>query len=340
MSLKYSEISSFFTAKKNEASVLLVNSSEAVIPIIKNIMSDAKIYEMTGEVCEDNHIIFKVKESSLKYTNEFTKNSFDYVVFTEVTVSLETAMNFFMVFHSYLKDDGEIIASFKNKHHWSNLEKTAEGWQYKAETGKQCEEVSFSEINKMFEQTRYREVHFDASYNNAAASLTEILIGDGFSNENEELNVLRWGVSASKSNKKAFQLRQLFTKEIRENMVFLLRRIENEIDSDENCRRIFSICQENGVSYLYLVDLSYNALIYPDKVIYLLAIYLYENKYEHDSIEVLMAAYKIRPEQDLIVYALASFFCLQKQYEAAVELLSEYKGQDADVLHLQEQLRG
>lgn len=338
----YSEIIPFFAPEKSEDLCVLLVDSKNVIPIIKEKMPQAKIYEMLKTICESDQemILTQLAGSSQKDRCVFSKDSFDYIIVNDVVCALNGMIKNWHFLFSFLKSEGEIIASFPNKYHWKQLENISGVWQYKKHQNEADKTFSLQEIIQMFEKAKYKDLQFAASYDIASSQLLEEFISAGFSNEHEELSVLSWGVSASKINRKASFLRKSFTETIRENMVFLLRRIENEIESDENCKKLYQLCQMKTVAHSYIVDLAYNALIHPAKAIYLLAIYLYEHKKYQDAIALLSIVYKNFPEDDLVIYALLTFLRLQKQEGIATEILCGYKGNDADVLRLKEELRG
>ena len=342
MPKNYSEIIPFFMAAKSENLCVLLVNNKNIMPIIKEKMPQAKIYEMIGTFCEANQeMILTQLEGDLKKDKYiFSKDSFDYIIVNDVVGSLNNIIKNWRFLLSFLKTEGEIIASFPNKFHWKQLEKTSGAWQYKKHQKKEGQSFSLIEIVQMFEKAKYKDLQFAASYDIASSQLLKELTALGFSNEHEELIVLFWGISASKINRKASFLRKSFTEPIRENIVFLLRRIENEIDSDENCRKLYQFCQTQMIAHSYVVDLAYNALIHPAKAIYMVAIYLYEHKNNQDATVLLSIAYENFPEDDLVIYALITFLCLQKQERIAIEILCEYKGSDADVLRLKDELRG
>ncbi|SHK70258.1 Glycosyltransferase involved in cell wall bisynthesis [Selenomonas ruminantium] len=83
-------------------------------------------------------------------------------------------------------------------------------------------------------------------------------------------------ITASRLDETGVFLRSRYTESVRWELVRLLRRIENGIDSRENINRLWALCAREGIDFEYLQTFMQHSLIYYERVLQLLAVSLEE----------------------------------------------------------------
>lgn len=329
----------FLSAEANPVSILIIGCKE-LCRKTKLIMPQAKICELElKDICRQ----ITEKEKNISAENLLEEESFDYIIAADCIPKVEELQLFMQILSRYLKPEGSLLASFGNVRHWTVLAELMEGhWRYGNHAILQPEIRHFfalPEIIKLFEEAKYQEIKVAAQYESANKELLQHLTMCGFANENNDLEVVNWLVKADKVDKKMVWLKRQFTGDIRRTMVFLLRRIENDIESEKNCAALWEVCSSEGVSAQYLAALLDNTMLQPEKVIVILAIYIYESKAEDLAIQLLQEGYSVYPQTASIVYVLASLLELRNQDDLAEKILSGYQNFDDDIIQLLDKIR-
>jgi len=328
-----------------EQSILLIGCENFFQSILQRL-PNAKVYAIKKTDVERAKSSLLCDCLSVKHKESmyFYANSFDYIIVGDCIEQCIDPLGFLQTVRPYLVEDGCLLASFGNVCHWSVLNELMRGqWHYKNAGVIKKNVLRFftiDEIVRLFEAAKYKEIQFAAVYQEPPIELFERLIDCGFKNTHDNLSVLRWLTCSGRIDKKAKRLRASFEPEVREKLVFLLRRIENDINSTENAKEIFSICEIHTINENYIIDLIESALSMPEKVIVSLAVQFYENKTEKNGIELLQNGYQLYPKSSAILFSLVSLLYLDKQKKAAIDLLSKYQGEDEDILALYIKLRG
>ena len=208
----------------------------------------------------------------------FPEGSFHYIAAPRIFEREAEPEAFARKLRSWLRPDGRLLTCFGNIRHWSVLQELMAGhFRYDSSVVRMPGILHFfalPEIVRFFEKTHYRELSFLPELREAAPELKERLLHAGFANVQEDLDTELWFVQAGRSTEAAGYLKCHFSPELRQELVYLLRRIEQDIAVEENAQTILRLCRENGVSMDYLARLAVNALAAPKSTLQKLAGYL------------------------------------------------------------------
>lgn len=333
-----------FLEKGNYNKILLVDCME-IFRVIQQQFPGIEIYTIEKEALKPEGKSMEGKLINKNYfdTEILQIDSFDCIIVGYLFEKIKKPIEFLKRLLPYLKMDGDFLASFHNRQYWSRLNssfnRSRKDQLERVEINKRQQLFSLPELAHLFEQAKCREIQFSPLIESAPDEVLLLLQRGGYNNENRELETLNWGVCASKVNKKALILRKQFRPQMRETMVFLLRRIENEISITNNCSNLWEICEKWQVTNSYLVKMIDNTMIYPDKVIALFALYLYEQRYTDVSIDLLLEGYSIYQKSEKISVILISLLNTEKRWGELRFILSQYAGKDPDILRLKEEMK-
>ena len=329
----YKEIWGFL--EQGDYQTILLVSFPEIISEIKQKFPAIRIYTTEKELVTEKNQFLKGKKinQDLDVIKDLTANSFDCIIVGYILEEVETPVAFVKRLLPYLKIDGDFLASFNSRHYrtkecvsFRHIDGLNQVMQTKMHNGRKV--FSLSEIAGLFEKAKCKEIK--------VFSLEEELppvCG------NTHQKILKWGICANKVNKMVLFLRKSFTKEIREAMVFFLRRIENEIFLEKSCLNLCNLCNNWKVSNSYLIKMIANTMISPDKVIALYAVYLYEVGEHILSIDLLWKGYDIYQKSENILVVLITLLNVEKRWPELIPILQQYQGNDTTILQLQEQIK-
>jgi len=323
-----------FLEQGDYQTILLVSFSE-IIPEIKQKFPAIRIYTTEKDWVTETRSVLTGWEvnQGLGVIKDLAVNSFDCIIVGYILEEIENPLIFIKRLLSYLKIDGDFLASFnssqargKEGSSFRHIDGLNQVMQPKIHNGRKV--FSLPEIAGLFEKAKCKEIK--------VFSLEEELppvCG------NTHQKILKWGICANKVNKMALFLRKSFTEEIREAMVFFLRRIENEIFFEESCLNLYNLYNKWKVSNSYLIKMIANTMISPDKVIALYAGYLYEVGEHILSIDLLWKGYDIYQKSENILGVLITLLNVEKRWAELIPILQQYQGNDTIILQLQEQIK-
>ncbi len=269
---------------------------------------------------------------------------FDYIIVGNLLEKIDNPEKNIHFLWRHLDKGGSVLANIHNVRHWSVLKELMSGhWRYTECGVVQRSNIRFfalPEIIHLFETAQYKEIGFIAKVVLGPKDLLMKLLQCGFDNENNDLEVAEWLVKASKCDQSTERLKAFSTHEVRRQIVFLLRRIENDIDPQGNCAELWLLCIKKQIPVAYLAALAQNSMLYPAKVLSAVALYLYEREEVDAAIALLQEGYKLLPENANLVYVLASLLYMQKKEDLAKEVLGNFVGKDDDIAKLLADIRG
>lgn len=323
-----------FLAKSGPLDILLIGTIEDFSKL--QIM----LPQATMQLVHEQEIIKNSKEQGPVLPD---KKLFDYIIIGNLLEKIDNPEWMIHFFWRHLDKGGSVLANLHNVRHWSILKELMAGhWRYTESGIVQRSTIRFfalPEIIHLFETAQYKEIGFAAKVVSAPENLLALLMQCGFVNENNDLEVEEWLVKASKCDPSTEVLKTVSTAEVRRRLVFLLRRIENDIDPQENCRELWQLCTKEQIPASYLAALAQNAMLYPAKVLSAVALHLYEREEVAVAIALLQEGYKLFPENANLVYVLGSLLYLQKKGALAEAVLKNFIGQDDAIVELLAEIR-
>lgn len=346
MAEKNEELLQFLKSEPGARRVLAIGCSSLLAKIAEALpQAELNAVERTEMYIE--HAEPKVQCYTLDFAVvelPFAKESFDYIITGSCIEQMVEPEDFVRRLFVYLKPEGKLLASFGNVRHWSVLKDLMEGhWHYAKQTNRKAyNALSFftlTEISRLFENAHYKEVQFAAQIEKSPEALLIKLEQCGFINFNGDLEVDHWLVQVCKTDKATECLKSFFTAEVRLQLVFLLRRIENDIDLQQNCADFWQLCRVEKIPVQYLLAFIENTMLQVEKVLITIAFSAGEHGQPEMGILLLQKAYKEHAESMTINYVLASLLYLHKEFAEAEIVLQNYSGTDVEIEQLREKIR-
>lgn len=326
----------FLSGETGVLQILLVGNEHLLTPL-KELVPKAKIYTIdekemfTSDLLNDN------------VTPGPLESLLDYIVVGDCFERSVAPQKQACKLREYLKPTGCIVASFYNIRHWSLLEELMSGhWRYYPQGIIRKDTVhffAFPEIVHLFEMAKYKEVSFSVQKKPAEKKLLDKLLNCGFVNKNEDLEVMVWFVKAAKLDQTMVRLQSCFTKEVRQFMVFLLRRIENNIEMEKNCEQLCKICATESVSGEFLIALVENSMLKPEKVLLAVALYLQQKVNPSAGVQLLHEMYASYPESAKAICMVAEALSLPMNEHLMEQILSIYARNNKEIDLLLEKIR-
>ena len=267
--MEHGEILEFLPPSEEVCSVLVVEAV-SLLAALRQRLPQAAVTVLSREQgalpagVQWQYVDFRNMELS------FPKESFAYIIAPLVFDAVLEPERLGGKFWHWLRPDGHLLTGFANIRHWQVLQELMQGHFRYAEAGLSEQAVHFfalPEIVRFFERLHYRELKFLPRLQPPSAELHKRLRQAGFSDVQEDLSTKIWYVQAGASTAAAGALKRKFTPQLRRDMVYLLRRIENDIAPQENTRVLLRMCACYGVSMEYLARLAENTMVRPKRVL-------------------------------------------------------------------------
>lgn len=295
--------------------------------------------EVTAENIENVHI-------------NYEEGMFDYIIFADVLEHLYQPQQVLQNIKKYLKPDGYILASIPNIMHVSIVKDLLQGnWTYQEAGILDKTHIRFftlNEINKMFIQAEYLNLEYVPLYIGLTAD-DEEFIGKletlNIVNDKNALTVYQYLVKAGneaskKNNKTDFLVTSYKSIEDKQNLKFILRRIENDIDQEENIKTIVKEVYTQEYNISQIVEIINCDIYQKAKVTILVSTALYQQGMTKDTLKLLVEMYKSYPMDAEIVYALGFILNLLQDKDRALHVLSSFKGENESIKNLMQEIHG
>jgi len=112
---------------------------------------------------------------------------------------------------------------------------------------------------------------------------------------------------------------------------FILRRIENDIDTNENISLIIQKIIYKKCDIPQIVETMNRDIYKIAKVVVLISTALYKENMIQEALKLLLAMYKLHPQNTEIVYAFAYILILVQDKKRAFKILTNFKGEDEKI---------
>jgi hypothetical protein len=258
----HEKILHFLPKTRKKIHILLISAAEILPELVKRL-PNAKI-----SVVEKDSELFREMQSKkngiILYAADFTKErlpfsdeSFDYIIADRCLEQMENPQDFAMAMFLWLKEVGYLIAGFTNA--------CCQGLRQNDSSQNYGRLFCLSEIKQLLFLSFYKELIFAAI--EAVMKQSDFVEKQVRKDCNEdELFVAVWVVKASRSTTKAGLLKGYFTRKIRQEMACRLRRIAYDIDRDENCSRLWCLCDKQKIPLFYVAAFIENTAVEPLKL--------------------------------------------------------------------------
>ena len=309
---------------------------------ISNINKTAKLYAIelnksSAEIASTfaEVINIDVEKEEIPYEESF----FDCIIFADVLEHLYNPEKVLKSFKKYLKKDGIIVASIPNVMHISVVKDLLRGFWTYSEAGildnTHIRFFTFNEIKQMFGNAGYNKLVFAKTKTILSCEEQEII--EKISKLNiakniEEFSTYQWLVRAEKI--------EIEDDKYKRKISFMLRRIENDIEENENIKEIVAEIINRRISIKRLLDYINVSIYKKEKVIIIIATELFKKGYKIQAIKIMIESYKKFSNSFEVVYTLAYLLHLYGEADQAVSILEIYEGENYHIKKLLAEIKG
>ncbi|MEW6698049.1 MAG: glycosyltransferase [Bacillota bacterium] len=303
----------------------------------------AKIAGNFAEVTAEN-----IESGYLNYPEGF----FDYIIFADVLEHLYDPLLVLTQIKKYLKPQGVILASIPNVMHYSVIKNLLLGYWTYEDAGildkTHVRFFTFNEIDKLFKNAGFSNIEYRSivlGKNNKDDEFIKSLASLTGSNLQKQYETYQYLIKATDLND--FSARNIYdatskelSKDVARKIIFLLRRIENEISINENLSSLFQLLANNEVSVKEIIDLIQISIVKKEDIINLLAVQYFQSQLENVSLELLEHAYMINPQNSATCYNLAYIINQLGDSKTALMFLTQLKEKDDNILEFIAEIEG
>ena len=225
----------------------LVIDSTALLADLREILPAAQIALLSTEVTPKVRRLCNEARADLINELPSEPELFELIIAEDVLTTGENFYSRLLAFNHLLRDSGFLLTRFYNVRYVGVLEALRAG----RFTNNERRLWAKADVVKLLDDAVYKEIHFLAGEQNLSATAWEAF---GFSNFNDDLTTRIWLVKACKCTAEVAAIKEVFTPEVRADLSRLLHRIEYDIDTEDNFRRLMELCDRAGIFDDYLAD--------------------------------------------------------------------------------------
>lgn len=349
---------------KDKINVLEVGCAcGATLLKIKSINPQAKLYgiELNERAAEIAKQVAKVSAQNIENEKlSYRKGFFDYIIFADVLEHLYNPGEVLKNILRYLGPNGRVLASIPNVMHFSIMKKLLAGhWTYEDAGILDRTHIRFftlNEINTMFLQAGYSDMEYTSvnqPKNEQDQAFIKALTALGMVDE-KQFDAYQYIVKASKKLKTEFELlaRPANTKfeeieiekiegeKVERQLIFLLRRIENGINIEENIKTFMSVCISSAIPTMKISKLIMQNMIQKQQLFNVVAWQFFKRKMVEEAIFLLEEAYKLDKQHSTTICNLAYMVNAVGEKRIALKLLHTLQKKDDQVWQLIKKIEG
>lgn len=279
----------------------------------------------------------------------YPQKFFDYILLADVLEHLQDPWSVLTLCKQYLKPHGKLLMSIPNVMHFSVLKKMLQGfWTYEPAGILDKTHLRFftlNEIDKTFKElgycvqeyrvTTFPETEQDSDFiknvtqlsgdpNMAQQYRAYQYIFAAELNAETNGNQLTPGKNHSTGNSESDSRK----------LVFILRRIENDIAKTQNLNSLMDFLEDGVFSTNDIIHVIENNMIKKEKLLHIVAVSCYERRLIENAVMLLEKAYHWNKQNPITVYNFAYILSKAGKAQVALGLLEQIEQKDADVLEL------
>lgn len=318
---------------------------------IKYVFKDANLYGMDNDKATAKILnnFANVKVASIDDELDYSENFFDYIIVTNSVEYSKAPRIAVQRLLKFIKETGKIIVTIKNSNFYGELIKILMG----SADFSNKKLYNYNEIKEIFSCEDFSDTIVESETVNLSSDneivlnhickLTgenmksqyitkEYLItsGKNFIDKKEIPYILK---RTENINKK---LKSYDVQELR----FLLRRIENDVEKEESENRVIELIRENLIDCDKIIDVVDRDMIKKEEILNTVAVKCYESNVYESIIPLLQKAYEINNDSKNTVYNLAYMLHIIGENKLALEYLEQLTIKDNDIITLINEIQG
>lgn len=278
-------------------------------------------------------------------TLPYEENMFDYILLGDILETLYQPEIFLKDMNKYLKPDGFILGTIFNNSYIGTIKNLIHGHGISKKLGntpRECSQLfTLEAINQIFLKAGYSKNTYTGINVNILAEdqkfIDQLLLIDNSVNA-QDLMTYKYLIKAAKNSFSTDQSLLLTQKDMPkitqkriENLKFVLRRLEYDIDIEVSLNNIMQSLMEKTCTLIQVRELIKKEIYQKSKVVVLISAELYRQDKVEESLTLLMDFYKIYPADADIVYALAAILNLVQDRKTALHILKSFTGEDENI---------
>lgn len=336
--------SSYFSLIRFEVAALADNPEDTPLNILevgcacggtllhlKNKYKKASLYgiEINKAAARSAALFAEVSDQNIEELElAYPQNFFDYILLADVLEHLHNPGKALTTFKQYLKPYGKLLVSIPNVMHFSVIKKMLQGfWTYEAAgilDKTHLRLFTLYEIDKTFKElgycvqeyrmTTFPETEQDSDF---IKKVTQ-LMGDPNLAQQYRAN------------------QYIFAAKLKAplNLVFLLRRIEHDIDKAQTLNTLMEFIESGVLSTNDIIHVTENDIVKKEELLQTIAVYCYEYKLTESALTLLENAYQRDTQDPITAYHLAYILSMTGKSDVALNLLDQLDQKDAKILEL------
>lgn len=309
------------------------NASLYGIEINKNAANSVALF---AEVSDQN-----IEESQLSFQHHF----FDYILLPDVLEHLQDPWKVLETLKKYLKTNGKLLVSLPNVMHFSVMKKMLHGyWTYEDAGILDKTHLRFftlNEIDRAFKERGYNVQEYQTtSFPETEQDTLFIkkvveLVGDP--NMEQQYRAYQYIFAAQLAEAvNVNQLDQQTAVEVNiksdnRELIFLLRRIENNIEKERSINTLMDFLEAGVISTNDVVRVTDNDMIKKEELLQIVAVSCYERGLIDGALGLLEKAFHLNNQNTITVYNLAYIIYKAGEADVALGLLEQLEERDSDI---------
>ena len=253
-----------FLDSDTKASAVLVIESTQYLPSLRVKFPDAELYSVAADdeaPCFEEAEGLGVHWNTLDYRETvlpFSRRSFDIVIAERMLENVANPQDIASGIGTFIKDTGFLLTSFENIRYWRVLQELMDGHFYAIVRRRYAK----PEFERLLYASFYKEIFFSPLRKPGADGEIERLVAAGFENRVGDLDTEVWLVKAMRSSADVSALKEEYTPEERKRLATLIRRIEYDIDAEENVSGFWRLAEAAGFSADYLARFALEIVVH------------------------------------------------------------------------------
>ena len=279
----------------------------------------------------------------------YPKKNFDYIIFADVLEYLQDPGKVLTKLKQYLKPHGKLLVSITNSLHFNVMKNMLQGIRNKD----RLQFFTLNEIDKAFKELGYSvkeyktttcpETEQDSDF---IKKVTQLVGNPKMAQQYRayqyifaaELN-LQTDVECNPINAEQNNPAEIPQDDNRD-LVFLLRRIENDIATTQNLGSLMEFLKTGAFSIEDIIRVTENDIIKKEKVLQIVAVACYELRLLESALTLLEKAYQWNKQNPTTVYNLAYIISKAGEGKVALGLLEQLKQKDDKIWRLIAEIKG
>ena len=269
----------------------------------------------------------------------YPKKNFDYIIFADVLEYLQDPGKVLTKLKQYLKPHGKLLVSITNSMHFNVMKNVLQGIWNK----ERVQLFTLNEIDKTFKEVGYSvkeyktttcpETEQDSDF---IKKVTQLVGNPKMAQQYRAYQYIFAAELNSHTNVNCNQTReeQKYPARVAQDdsnsrdLVFLLRRIENDIATAQNLGSLMEFLKAGVFSADDIIYVTENNIIKKEKVLQIVAVACYELRLLESALTLLEKAYQWNKQNPITVYNLAYIISKVGKAKVALGVLEQLKQKD------------